>query len=178
MGTRRRYALPYTRHMGLTLLGLALLAACAAAQQLAPSHDRKARQVVYLILRSGFMEWIIPGAVDESMKTLTKETGPLSATETVRARMALERWLREVMTSGEVEDELVRIYGKHFSEPELDELLAFYYTPVGAKLLRVSGPMTAELASGVTENIRRSPVGVKRLRELMRQALPDRTLPF
>jgi uncharacterized protein len=45
------------------------------------------------------------------------------------------------------------IYARHFTAKELDEIIAFYRSPVGAKLLEMTPQLTAEVTDMVTPHI-------------------------
>ena len=64
--------------------------------------------------------------------------------------------------TGELLSEVVRLYEKHFSEEEIDGLLAFYRSPVGAKaareipvLMRELGPISAAWAREIQPTLQR-----------------------
>ena len=44
-------------------------------------------------------------------------------------------------------EEMAKVYAVHFSRQELDQLTAFYRTPIGVRLAAESGPLGAELAT-------------------------------
>ena len=53
-------------------------------------------------------------------------------------------WAESFMTMDEFAPELVPMYTKAFSEPELRELATFYRSPIGQKTLRVLPEMTTQ----------------------------------
>ena len=45
---------------------------------------------------------------------------------------------------GELEEEIIGVYDRHFSTEELKQLVAFYRTPIGAKMLQVQPSVVQE----------------------------------
>ena len=71
---------------------------------------------------------------------------PVSAAEERKLVDVIRRTFAGVFPTALLEDELVSVYAKHFSEGEADakELLRFSQTPIGAKAIRVAAVLTGE----------------------------------
>jgi hypothetical protein len=61
----------------------------------------------------------------------------------VKAKPKMEKFLRETVGYAAIQDELVALYAKSFSEAEVQDLLRFYKTPTGRKLASLQ-PMLFE----------------------------------
>jgi len=115
------------------LLAMLLLSASAArashaqgASDTATSHQAAAKELV-AALKSG--ELIVAGMatmVDAQVKQ-TPQLAPF--------RDVMLEWARRYITGEAALPEFVKIYAAAFTEAELRELLVFYKTPVGQKLL-------------------------------------------
>lgn len=55
--------------------------------------------------------------------------------------------------SGEVEKAAITLYGKHYSTEELQELIAFYKTPVGQKTAELAPKLSKEMMEAVQPKI-------------------------
>lgn len=234
------------RRLILAGITLGLLAACAPGKQITPSHERSAREIVRLSWSEAFVDALVELIAQSTwdvMLATPEGAGFVQLTESQqdRVRAALQLWAREMITLPAIEDALVRIWMGHFSESEIEEMRAFYGTPVGVKFLRL-GEMLAragaeaapvreaferwdvttppppelrdvfvqfaqEFDEGEREELRRvsnspavrkgaeltprliaettrelqkilaSPAAVRRFRELLQRALPERRLP-
>lgn len=117
----------FTRRLGRSIAIAAALAALGAAPALAqPDADKDA--VVREIIR-------VTGSADIGAQMVSAMIGQLKQSF---PQVPPEQWdeLTRSLDSSEAVDLMVPIYGKHFSLPELRELLAFYSTPLGQKLIR------------------------------------------
>ena len=72
---------------------------------------------------------------------------PLSEDEAGRLQALLTRLLTEMLPKSDFEDFYASLLALHFSPQELVELLAFYRTPLGAKLVRVAPSLNTEASA-------------------------------
>jgi hypothetical protein len=114
--------------------GLALLAlgGAASAQDPSPEAVETARQIIAIKGGDTIFNSLIPGVIEQG-KSLFEQQNP-----------ALGKDLRDVATKlrselapqiAEVHTEVAKLYASHFTLKELKEILAFYQSPLGRKLI-------------------------------------------
>jgi uncharacterized protein len=113
-----------------------VIVCCAgmAAAQPAPSPAAvaMAKEVIVLKGAIGLWDTIVPGVVEQAKNTFLQMNPMLSRDlNEVSARLRSELAPRQA----ELVDEVARIYAARFTEPELKDVLAFYKTPVGRKVI-------------------------------------------
>jgi hypothetical protein len=97
----------------------------------------------------------------EKIRVLISVTGAdqqgLAMLEQLKARMPPAQYekMKLMMTPENMVEVLSPIYDRHFTAEELDQLIAFYQTPLGAKLLREMPAIAAESAQAGQELARR-----------------------
>lgn len=123
--------------VALTLLGLGTV---AEAQQPSATAIQTAKEIVNVTGAMALFNPLIPGVIEQA-KNLFLQQNP-----------GLSKDLNEITTKmradltprfGELTSEVAKLYASHFTEAELKELLAFYKTPVGMKLI-VEQPKVGE----------------------------------
>ena len=111
---------------------LMALGPVANAQQASPTAIQTAKEIVNVTGAMALFNPLIPGVVEQA-KNLFLQQNP-----------ALSKDLKEIAATmrtdlaprfGELTSEVATLYTKHFTEAELKELLAFYKSPVGMKLI-------------------------------------------
>jgi hypothetical protein len=138
------------------LLAAGLVAGAAAADD--PSQDRKLELIRELIALSGAEDASqrlvevslaqLEVAYDPMLDEILRSEAELSdeEKETLRRHLAdfdrfstrfRERFAERIDVSALLESVYVPLYAEHFSEQELGEVVAFYRTPTGRKLVRV-----------------------------------------
>jgi uncharacterized protein len=121
----------------LARLGLAILLSAAGAALVnaqEPSAGSVAMAREMLVLKGGntFFERLVPGVI-ESAKNSFIPTNPQFGKPLDEVADGLQKELAS--KSGEIVTDVARIYAQHFSDQELKEILAFYKTPTGKKML-------------------------------------------
>jgi hypothetical protein len=123
--------------VALTLMGLGTV---AEAQQPSATAIQTAKDIVNVTGAMALFNPLIPGVIEQA-KNLFLQQNP-----------GLSKDLNEITTKmradltprfGELTSEVAKLYASHFTEAELKELLAFYKTPVGMKLI-VEQPKVGE----------------------------------
>lgn len=123
--------------VALTLMGLGTV---AEAQQPSATAIQTAKEIVNVTGAMALFNPLIPGVIEQA-KNLFLQQNP-----------GLSKDLNEITTKmradltprfGELTSEVAKLYASHFTEAELKELLAFYKTPVGMKLI-VEQPKVGE----------------------------------
>ncbi len=116
----------------------AALAACLAfvgaarAQQPTPAALALAKELVVLKGGGAMFDRLIPGVIERAKQSFVPTNpqliGPLNQ---VAAQLNKEYDAKRV----DLFNELARVYAQHFTEAELKDILAFYKSPAGRKML-------------------------------------------
>ena len=115
--------------VAITLMGLS---SGANAQQPSAVAIQTAKEVVNVTGAMALFNPLIPGVIEQAKNLFLQQNPGLSKdlneiTTKMRADLAPR--------FGELTSEVAKLYASHFTEAELKELLAFYKTPVGMKLI-------------------------------------------
>ena len=115
--------------VAITLMGLS---SGANAQQPSAVAIQTANEVVNATGAMALFYPLIPGVIEQAKNLFLQQNPGLSKdlneiTTKMRADLAPR--------FGELTSEVAKLYASHFTEAELKELLAFYKTPVGMKLI-------------------------------------------
>ena len=113
-------------------LALACLAGEVRAQAPTPGALAAARELVTLKGAAAMFNPLIPGVI-ESAKNSFLPTNPQLAKPLNDVALALRKEYEA--RTGEVVDEVAKVYAVHFTEQELKDIIAFYKTPAGKKLV-------------------------------------------
>lgn len=119
-------------------MGILVAAACfvfsagAQAQQPTPGSIATAREIIDLRGSLVMFEPLVPGVVEQAKNVFLQQSPNLQkdlneTAATLRAQLAPRL--------NEFKDEVAKRYAQRFSEQELKDLLAFFKTPLGKKLL-------------------------------------------
>lgn len=126
-----------TRAIGRPLQAAAVAAALlvapsAFAQAPSAAAMATAHQLVNVTGATALFSPLIAGVVEQA-KLLYLQQNPALANDLneIAAKLRAELQPRFV----EVQDEVAKLYAEHFTEQELKEILAFYQSPVGKKVL-------------------------------------------
>jgi uncharacterized protein len=112
---------------------LALASPVAYSQQPSPAAMAAAKEIVAVTGATSLFDPLIAGVVEQS-KLLYLQQNPALAKDLneIAAKLRAELTPR----FAELVNEVATNYASRFSEQELKEMLAFYKSPVGGKLLR------------------------------------------
>ena len=115
---------------------LALVAVVATAGQAQPAPSQAsvdmAREIVVLKGGDRIFSPLIPGVIEQSKNMFLQQNPALQKDlDDVAAKLRAELAPRKA----DVMTEVARAYASHFSEAELKEILAFYKSPVGKKVI-------------------------------------------
>ena len=113
-------------------LGWVVMAGAARAQAPSPGALAAAKELVALKGGGAMFDPLIPGVI-ESAKNQLVPTNPqlIKPLDEVAAQLHKEYASKRV----ELLDLTAQIYAKHFTEAELKDIVAFYKTPAGKKML-------------------------------------------
>jgi hypothetical protein len=117
---------------GAIVVTLFALNPSANAQQATPASIQTAKEIVDVTGAMGLFNPLIPGVVGQARNLfLQQDPGLAKDLNEISAKMRADLAPR----LGELTSEVAKLYANHFTEAELKELLAFYKTPVGTKLI-------------------------------------------
>jgi hypothetical protein len=117
-------------------LAAAVAFACLAAGGLAraqtPGAVAAAKELVALKGGNSMFDPLIPGVIERTKNTFVPTNpqliGPLN--------QVAEQLKKEYASKAvDITNEVAKVYAQHFTEAELKEILAFYRSPVGRKML-------------------------------------------
>ena len=80
--------------------------------------------------------------LDSSVEILAGQTD-----QPEKAKPKIEKFLRDTVGFKVIEDDMVKLYKKHFSEEEMQDLLKFYKTPTGKKMAKLQPVLFKEGAA-------------------------------
>ncbi|HYC15831.1 MAG TPA: DUF2059 domain-containing protein [Pseudolabrys sp.] len=104
----------------------------ANAQQATPAAIQTAKEIVNVTGAMALFNPLIPGVVEQAKNLFLQQDPSLSKDlNEITAKMRADLAPR----FDELTSEVAKLYANHFTEAELKELLAFYKTPVGTKLI-------------------------------------------
>jgi hypothetical protein len=111
-----------------------LLALCsyAVAQQPSPAAIATAKEIVTIKGGDALFGGLIPNVIAQG-KAMFEQQNPALGNDltTVATKLRTELGPR----IAEVNDELAKAYASHFTESELKDMLAFYKSPLGRKMI-------------------------------------------
>jgi hypothetical protein len=108
-------------------------AGLASAQQATPASVSVAKEVLESKAGLTMFEPIVPGVI-ETAKNVFLQQSPNLQKDLNEVAAALRTQLAP--RTNELKDEIAKIYAARFTEAELKELLAFFKSPLGKKLLQ------------------------------------------
>ena len=92
---------------------------------------------------------IMSGAVEAHVRTLEQAGTPITPEMAQVIRETIDEFAREFGEDGAFLSMVTPIYAKHFTASELEQILAFYRTPIGAKAVRAMPAIASEsMAAG------------------------------
>jgi len=127
----------------LSLAGL-LVALPAGAQELAPEHLAVARKYVELTDKSGIYEVSLVKTAVDTMRTLISQNPEISKPVDDAITKTLDEYKGK---KGDLLDQFARVYALTFTIDELQEIVKFYESPVGAKLATANATLNQSLQS-------------------------------
>lgn len=134
---------PATLLMALLLsLGGLLAAVPAGAQELAPEHLAVARKYIELTDKSGIYEVSLVKTAVDTMRTLISQNPEITKPVDDAITKTLEEYKGK---KGDLLDQFARVYALNFTIEELQQIVAFYESPVGAKLATANATLNQSL---------------------------------
>jgi hypothetical protein len=119
------------RSAGVVIV-LVAFAAAANAQQTSATAVQTAREIVTVTGGTALFNPLIPGVVEQAKNLfLQQNPGLAKDLNEIAAQMRTDLAPR----FNELVDEFAKLYAAHFTEAELKQILAFYKSPIGTKLI-------------------------------------------
>lgn len=120
------------RAAAAVIAALIFYAAPAGAQQPTPAAVELARQLIVLKGGAPLYESVIPGVIEQA-KNIYMQQNPMLQKDLDATAAALRTEFEP--RKAELLTEVAKLYAARFTEQELKDVLAFYQTPVGKKML-------------------------------------------
>lgn len=129
--------------MRKTLVALALALAAAAAPALAQTSDPSPAQMdaAFALVDEMNMEVTIRESLDAMLRMQLEQNPQIRPYEQV-----MRDFFARYMSWEELRDDYARLYADSFTEAELREMAAFYRTPTGQKMARLTPSLMARAA--------------------------------
>ncbi|WP_164854754.1 MULTISPECIES: DUF2059 domain-containing protein [unclassified Devosia] len=122
--------------------GLFALAAPAMAQEVPPEQLALARKYVELTDRSAIYEVTLVETGVQTMRQIIQQNPELvDATDKAISKVLEEYKGRK----GELMDQFARVYAVRFTNEDLQQIVAFYESPVGQKLAQANSELNTDL---------------------------------
>jgi len=160
---------PLVRSARVVLIALALtaIAGAARAQEPSPGAIKLARELIELKGATKMWDPIIPGVIEQA-KGVFLQTNPSLNKDLNEVAAALRN--EYAPRSGELSTMVARLYATRFTEPELQEALTFYKTPIGRKIITEEPKVLDDSFAQVQQWAQRfSEEAIKRMREEMKK---------
>jgi hypothetical protein len=148
----------------------AMISIPAFAQEVAPDHLALARKYVDLTDQSAIYEVTLVQTGIETMRTLIGQNPEMLDEIDTAVGKVLEQYKGK---KGELLDQFARVYALNFSPEELQQIVAFYESPVGIKLATSNAEVNQDLqrVMGVFENNTKTEFFAKVRAELKAQGI-------
>jgi hypothetical protein len=140
----------------LTLASSGLLGQTAAPSEAPASHDDILKLFDVMQIRSQMK--LVMQQVSEQMKSTGHEQvrrmdPNVTDKEIAKLDAISDKVLKEVPVEGLLDD-MIPVYQKHLSKPDVDAMIGFYSTPTGQKILREMPAITTEGMQAVQPRLR------------------------
>ena len=120
-----------TRPIALAL-ALVVFSTAVQAQQPSVAAIQTAKEIVNLTGATTLFNPLIPGVVEQAKNLFLQQNPGLSKD---LSEIAVKMRTDLAPRSEELTAEVAKLYATHFTDAELKEVLAFYKSPLGAKLI-------------------------------------------
>ena len=140
MKNLKKSAVQAVAALALTLAGFAALP--ATAQELSPEHLAVARQYVELTDNAGIYETALIETAVETMRTIVAQNPEIVEEVDTAITTTLDFYKGK---KGDLLDQFARVYALNLSMEDLEEIVAFYESPVGRKLVAANSTLNESL---------------------------------
>jgi hypothetical protein len=126
----------------VAFLSMALAAAPAGAQELAPEHLAEARKYIDLTDKSAIYEVSLVKTAVDTMRTIVSHNPEISKPVDEAITKTLDAYRGK---KSDLLDQFARVYALNFTIEELKEIVKFYESPVGTKLATANATLNESL---------------------------------
>lgn len=144
------------RYLILAVAILAITSPVALADR--KSHRKAAEE----LLKAMEVDKQVEAAITQMLDLQTKSNPQLAP-----LRDTMKKFLNKHMSWDSLKDDMITIYADAFSEEELNQILAFYRTPVGKKMVQKAPEL---MAKGMQLGVRRVQENQEELRRMIQEA--------
>lgn len=123
-------------------LATAFAAAPAGAQELAPEHLAVARKYIELTDKSSIYEVTLIKTAVDTMRTIVGQNPEITEPVDAAITKTLDVYKGK---KADLLDQFARVYALSFTIEELQEIVAFYESPVGSKLATANATLNESL---------------------------------
>jgi hypothetical protein len=148
-----------TRITIVVALGALLVVGCAAQEaNSSQTPEEAARALAELSVELGSLEQALDRATTSAWEAteppLTLQLGrELNDDESEWVSAMLRATLAEYMTGDIWQDAVTRVYGQHFSAVEIEQLIEFYGSPLGRKMLSHGDELAQQIDDDMRERL-------------------------
>lgn len=140
MKNLKKHAVQAIAALVLSVAGFAALP--AAAQELSPEHLAVARQYVDLTDNAGIYETALIETAVTTMRTIVAQNPEIVDEVDTAITTTLDFYKGK---KGDLLDQFARVYALNLTMEELEEIVAFYESPVGRKLAAANSTLNESL---------------------------------
>ena len=98
----------------------------------ARANDESHTRAIHEFFRILEVDKMTDAGLESSVEILASQTD-----QPEKAKPKLDKFLRDTVGFKVIEDDMVKLYKKHFTEEEIQDLLKFYKTPTGKKMAKL-----------------------------------------
>ena len=131
--------------LGLGLCGATAVTLTLEQREAHAAADSKAMQLARLMLSKDSYGEMLKQTVQGIAASLQAQGQPIPPDR----QKKFEAAVAEAMPYDEILQFNTQIYGSRFSDKELDDIIAFYKTPTGSKLIKLMPEITGEAAKKI-----------------------------
>jgi hypothetical protein len=129
------------------MVSLAAVPAMAQESELAPEHIALARKYIELTDRGAIYETTLIEAAVQTMKVIVAQNPDINEPVNTAITKTLDVYKGQ---KGQLLDQFARVYALNFSMEELQQIVTFYESPVGAKLAAANQTLNESLRRVMT----------------------------
>jgi hypothetical protein len=129
------------------VVSLAAVPAMAQESELAPEHIALARKYIELTDRGAIYETTLIEAAVQTMKVIVAQNPDINEPVNTAITKTLDVYKGQ---KGQLLDQFARVYALNFSMEELQQIVTFYESPVGAKLAAANQTLNESLRRVMT----------------------------
>jgi len=145
-----------------TFVFVLLLISAASTQTASPVEDASTREDVvrlFDVMQIRQQMELVMKQMFQQMRSMSREEMKdrkiqVSPEDMAKADALADKIMKEVSVS-DMLDDMIPVYQRHLSKPDVEEMIKFYSTPTGQKILREMPSMTAEGMQAMQPRLRK-----------------------